>query len=185
MKKIIFTLSLMVLYVLSSQAQDASVEKSLFGAQAGFFGVWAYNESRLSNELTLRTELGLDLTVFNNFFISGTRTLWTPVINLEPRWYYNLNKRKEKGRSIANNNGNFLSLKFSYNPDLFVISSEDNIFVPNQISIVPTWGIRRSIGKHFTYETGFGLGYSRVLDNVLGDRNATVANLHLRIGFDF
>jgi hypothetical protein len=26
----------------------------------------------------------------------------------------------------------------------------------NQISIIPTWGIKRNIGNHFTYETGIG-----------------------------
>lgn len=186
MKRIIFTLSLALLCVLSNQAQEINVKKSLFGVQIGLLGAWAYNESKLSDELAIRTELGLNLGVFNSFLTpGGTKTLWAPVINLEPRWYYNLERRKKKGKPITNNNGNFLSLQVSYHPDLFVISSLDNITIPNQISVIPTWGIRRHIGNHFTYETGFGIGYRRILDDIIGNRNDVAVNLHVRIGFDF
>ncbi len=185
MKKIVITF-IFCLSLFSMKAQDASVEKSIFGVQTGFLGVWGYNESKLSNELSLRTEVGLDISVFDSFFIpGGAQTVWTPVINLEPRWYYNLNRRQEKGRSISNNSGNFLSVKFSYHPDLFVISSTQNISIPNQISVIPTWGIRRNIGKYINYETGFGLGYNRVLDNIVGDKGDIIANLHIRIGLNF
>jgi hypothetical protein len=185
MKKITFILFL-IFATQITKAQDASVEKSIFGIQTGFLGAWGYNESKLSNEFTLRTEVGLDLSVFDSFFIpGGTQTVLTPVSNLEPRWYYNLNKRQEKGKKIANNSGNFFSLKFSYHPDLFVISSQKNITIPNQISVIPTWGIRRTIGKSISYETGFGLGYGRILDDIIGDKGEVRANIHLRIGFDF
>lgn len=185
MKKITISLFL-ILTSLSAMSQDASVEKSIFGIQTGFLGAWAYNESKLSDEFSLRTEVGLDVSVFDSFFIPGeAKTVWSPVINLEPRWYYNLNSRKEKGKSIANNSGNFLSVKLSYHPDLFVISSTKNITIPNQISIIPTWGIRRNIGKYINYETGFGIGYNRILDNVFGDKGEVIANLHIRIGLNF
>jgi hypothetical protein len=69
----------------------------------------------------------------------------TPVITAEPRWYYNLNKRVNKSKRIDGNNGNFISLKTSYHPDWFVISNYDNINIISDISLVPTWGIRRNI----------------------------------------
>lgn len=54
--------------------------------------------------------------------------------------------------------------------------------MPNQIAIIPTWGIRRKLGKLFEYEVGFGIGYRRIFDNTFFEQNEVAANLHLRIG---
>ena len=43
-----------------AKSQDASVEKSTFGIQTGVLGVWAYKETELSNQIALRTEIGMD-----------------------------------------------------------------------------------------------------------------------------
>lgn len=186
MKKIAITVILCTLFF-PIQAQENSVEKSIYGVQTGLLGVWGFNESRLSNEIALRTEVGFDLGLFDTFLIPGdVQTIWVPVISLEPRWYYNLDRRVRKGKSIVRNRANFLSLNVTYAPDIFVISSVDNINVPNQVSIIPTWGVRRTIGKFLSYETGFGIGYVTVLDNdIIGDKSDVAVNVHLRIGFDF
>ena len=183
MKKITFLL----LTVFSFQfltAQDASVEKSIFGVQTGFFGVYGFNETKLSNKIALRTEIGLDAGLLLEN--SGSASfIFTPVLRAEPRWYYNLERRVSRGKRITRNTGNFVSLNVSFNPDLFLIDfTNRNVSVPNQISIVPTWGIRRSLGKHISYETGFGIGYRRILDDSFFDQNEVAVNLHLRIGFD-
>lgn len=186
MKKTTITLFLIAICSLSIQSQEASVEKSIYGVQTGLLGVWGYNESRLSNEFSLRTEVGLDFRILNSFFIpGGNKTLWAPSIRLEPRWYFNLEKRLKKGKNISNNRGNFLSLAVTYFPDLFVISSVDNIFVPNQFSVLPTWGIRRHLGKKITFETGIGIGYGKVIDKRFRDEGEVIGNIHLRFGFDF
>lgn len=168
-------------------AQTASVEKSTFGIQTGFLGIWVHNEAKLSNQIALRTELGLDTGIFSGYS-RDTGFLLVPTITLEPRWYYNLNKRVKKSRRIDGNSGNFISIKSTYHSDLFVISNEDNINFITDISIVPTWGIRRNVGKHFTYETGIGIGYIHYFkdENVYLDNEADVAvNLHLRVGYRF
>ena len=85
-------------------------------------------------------------------------------------------------------------------PDWFLIKSysdrtwtslpEPNRNVYDQISIIPTWGIRRTLGNHFDYEAGLGLGYAyrfQFKENgytYKGD-GSTVLNLHLRIGYHF
>ena len=43
-----------------NKSQDASVEQSTFGIQTGVLGVWAYKETKLSNQIALRTEIGMD-----------------------------------------------------------------------------------------------------------------------------
>lgn len=93
-----------------------------------------------------------------------------------------------KGRRIDGNSGIFLSLKTSYHPDWFVISNYDEIRIVSDISIVPTWGIRRNIGDHFTYETGIGIGFLYYFAKDAGyseNESYITLNLHLRFGYRF
>ena len=168
-------------------AQEVSVEKSVFGIQTGLLGVWIHNESKLNNEFVLRSELGFDSGIwYSDFLDEEVSYLMTPVLTLEPRFYYNLNKRNSKSKIVTNNNGNFISLKTSYHPDWFVISNKE-VSILSDISIIPTWGLRRNLGTHFSFETGLGIGYSYLLtkDSESTDRSGVAANIHLRIGYIF
>lgn len=185
MKKLVLTTCL-CLFTLLAKAQDASVEKSIYGVQFGVLGVWVHNESRLTNSIALRGELGLDTGLYGSS--ESTNFLLGVAISLEPKWYYNLQKREDKSKRIDGNSGNFISLKMKYHPDILIASSEENITVLSDFSIVPTWGIRRNIGKHFNYEAGFGIGYIHFFrkKNVYLNNEPDVAvNLHARIGYKF
>ena len=191
MKKYIILYLVLGLSITINSQNDAtkeSVEKSVFGVQTGFLGVWVHNESRLSNSIALRSEIGLDTGITGGDVYGNTSAFFVSVITLEPRWYYNLEKRKAKSRRTDGNSGNFISIKTSYHPDWFTINKPNNVIFLSDISIIPTWGIRRNIGKHFNYETGIGVGYVHVFekDNViLLDDPDVAVNLHLRIGYRF
>ncbi len=171
------------------KSQNASVEKSTYGIQTGIVGFWGHNESKLSNSIALRTELGLAGGIYwhSNSHISVFEYALTPEMTLEPRWYYNLNKRKKKGKNINGNSGNFLSLNVNYFTDWFIISNVKNTEIDSQIWIVPSWGIKRNIGNHFTFETGVGIGAKFYLENKDFNDNESkiIFNLHLRIGYRF
>lgn len=195
MKKNVLTLFLCVFtLIVKSQStlekpENLSVEKSIFGIQTGFAGLWAYNELKLSNQIALRTELGFDFSK-NEDFYPEAGFLLTTVVSLEPRWYYNLNKRASKSKSIKGNSGNFFALKTSFHSDDLLIKFGDNskAKIVDNLSIIPTWGIRRSIGKHFNYETGIGVGYIHYFSKNSGfkmDKGETAVNLHLRVGYQF
>ena len=79
-----------------------SVEKSIFGIQTGVLGIWAYNETKLSNTIALRTELGFDFGIWETTFYDDYDSpfLLTPVIVIEPRFYYNLEKRSKNSKSL-------------------------------------------------------------------------------------
>lgn len=184
----IYRLGLALLLPFFMWSQETSVEKSVMGVQAGFLGGWLHYETKLSNLISLRGEMGLDMAIWGGSFYDKTGYVFAPVISLEPRWYYNLNKRVKKDRPIDGNSGNFIALKTSYHPDWFVISNHDNIRIVSDISIIPTWGIRRNIGNHFTFETGIGLGYAYYFaGNAFygGNKSSGIVNLHLRIGYTF
>ena len=173
----------------NSIAQNASVEKSIWGIQTGFLGIWINNELKLSESIALRSEIGLDLDVFDTDFGDSKNYFSAPVITIEPRWYYNFNKRVKKGKRTDGNSANFIALKTSYHPDWFVISQYENFSIISDLSIVPTWGIRRNIGKHFGYETGIGLGYRYTFYSNYTNYRKNVGelwfNLHLRIGYKY
>ncbi len=173
----------------TEQAQKSSVEKSIFGIQTGYAGLWIYNELKLSNQIALRTELGFD-AYDNDEFYPDTGFLLTTVITAEPRWYYNLNKRLSKSKRIDNNSGNFFSLKTSFRSDNLLINfGDDNkAQIVDNLAMIPTWGIRRNLGKHFNYETGIGIGYIHYFAKSSGfakDKGEAAINLHLRIGYQF
>jgi hypothetical protein len=196
MKRVIAILILA--FNLNINAQEVGVEKSIFGIQTGFgvqTGIWFNNESKLSNSIVLRSEIGLekDFTVGDHY--DGAGFILQPVLTVEPRYYYNLEKRNSKGKKTANNSGNYISIKTSYHPDWFVINLADNVTKTADLAIVPTWGLKRQIGNHFTYETAVGFGYRVVylkensvngnVQNVDGayNRNQYIPYLHIGIGY--
>lgn len=189
MKKIIF----IFLFCLSSslaQSQRASVEKSVSGVQTGFLGIWVHNEFKLSNRIALRIELGFDGGFFGGigFDSRNGNFLLAPVFTVEPRWYYNLNKRNKKSKRIDGNSANFITLQTSFNPDWFLISNVKNVSIDSQVSFIPTWGIRRNIANHFNFEAGAGLGYILYFERNFGRRNSyggAAINIQVRIGYRF
>ncbi|MDQ7960292.1 hypothetical protein [Flavobacterium lindanitolerans] len=171
-------------------AQDYSVEKSTFSFQTGFFGFWLNNESRLSDKVTLKTEIGLDVFTQKNNDNEGSVDFdaLVPVITFEPRWYYNLEKRGAKGKNIHNNAANFIALTVSYHPDWFVITGVENAYLNHQVAVVPKWAMKRNIGKSdFTYELGAGLGYNFIFNKKypFDDSGEVWFDLHARIGYIF
>ncbi len=169
-------------------SQNASVEKSTSGIQIGVLGAWFYNEAKLSDKISLRSELGLDAGIFGIMHRYEVGYIWIPDITIEPRYYYNLDKRVSKLKSIAGNSGNFVSLKTSYYPDWFVITKNKSLRPYNHISVIPTWGMKRNIGNHFTFETGIGIGYRYYFTKSVGfmeNEYDRTLNLHLRIGYRF
>lgn len=186
MKKNLFLLSIIFTAssIFAQENQTASVEKSIFGVQTGLLGIWGNNESRLTNQLSLRSEIGMDMGVL----IGGNSDdgfVLIPVLRIEPRWYYNLEKRSGKGKSISKNSGNFFTLSTTYNPDWFSLSNSDNIKVISSIAIIPKWGIKRTYGKSFTFETGIGVGYIKSLNPNYDLLSDVGVDLHLRIGYTF
>lgn len=181
----IMTLILMLLFggrVFSQQ--KATVEKSIFGIQTGFLGFWINNESSLSSNLSLKSELGLDAGLFGGNSNDKIGSVVVPVLTLESRYYYNIQKRGVNNKVTANNSANFIALNLKYQSDVFIISN-NNVDVISTISIIPKWGIRRNLGNNFNYETGFGVGYRHFLEKLNSENGEVAVDLHLRIGYNF
>jgi hypothetical protein len=188
MKKIIYVT--VVLFITQTNfSQSKGIKKSLFNFQTGILGTWLNNETKLTNNLSLRSEIGLDAGVFGGEINDSPGLFLTPVINLEPRFYYNINNRINKNKNTSNNGANFFTTSLSYHPDWFVISSKNNIDVYNQLSIIPKWGLRRNIANsNFNFEAAIGFGYRFYFLKQYGyskNDGETALDLHLRIGYSF
>lgn len=183
---------------LNANCQTVGVEKTFFSIQTGLAGIWINNETKLSNSIALRSEIGIEHDFFVGDQYDGVGFILQSVLTLEPRYYYNLKKRNSRGKKTSKNSGNYLSLKTSYHPDWFVLNLDENITKTADLSIIPTWGIKRQIGSNFTYEAGLGLGYrivylkpnyyngsSQNVDDVSTNRNQYTPYLHLRVGYAF
>lgn len=187
MRKLLLSLAFFCTTITGFAQASTTVEKSIWNAQTGILGIYINNESRLTGKLALRTEVGLDA----GFATNSNDTKWglMPAFNIEPRFYYNIEKRANKGRNTSGNAANYLALLVKYNPDWFLITGDDNVVNENMIAIVPKWGIRRNIGQSkFNYEAGIGIGYYSYIgpDRRHYDYPDGVAvDLHLRIGYRF
>ena len=187
MKKITFILFLLIGFTVLGQ--ETEVEKSIFGVQTGVLGIWAHHEARLADELALRSELGFDAGLFGGDFFENSDFVLFPTINVEPRYYYNLKKRADKGKRTSRNTANFITVRFSYSPDWFSINSSDaDIRQAENLAIIPKWAIRRSYDSGFTFETGIGFGYRYFFLKQYGfqeNEQDPTLDLHIRIGYSF
>lgn len=184
MKRLIFlTLVFVVINVYSQE--KATVKKSLTGIQVAFLGAELYNEARLSDDFSLRSQLELHASIWLGPAYSKTGFALVPSISLTPKFYYNLRKRVSRGKNATNNSGNYLAAKLMYVPEWFVItnSNEIEILVNEAIIIIPTWGFRRNFARHFNYEFRAGVGLGKELKKSYSPFLAI--DLSFKVGYDF
>lgn len=142
------------LIIISSQtvkSQTASsIERKVTSLDIGLFGSWFNYERQLAGSLTLNAEVGLDAEFGPGYY------LFVPTLRLEPRYYYNFNKRVTQQKRTSNNSANFLSILVLHYSDLFKISNRDNFSTTPSTSIFAKWGLRRSLGEHIDFEFATG-----------------------------
>src|SRR5688572_2951049 len=100
MRAFLLTLALCSLAFLS-KAQEASVERSTTGIQVGLMGIWVHNEARLTNQIALRSEIGVKSGTSRSYYKQATWVYMTPMFILEPKIYYNLDQRSLKSKDIS------------------------------------------------------------------------------------
>ncbi|WP_116108569.1 hypothetical protein [Lewinella sp. IMCC34191] len=166
-----------------AQSAEAGAVERVYGAQIGYLGAWGYAELPLGRQVVARLSAGMDAGVRWGSYYETTDFALVPVIAASPRWYYNLDKRMRKDKWTARNAANFFSLPVTYHPGWFTITDERGIGADKGISIIPTWGIRRNLGKHLNVEVGFGFGYSLRWLQFDNRRSRGAIWIPLRIGF--
>ena len=106
-KRLFFSMFTLLPFLLQAQqaSEVTSVEKSIFGVQFGAAGFWANNETKLSNTVALRSEIGFRITnirLGNPIYRIGNEPFIPLVLTLEPRYYCQIKKRYSQGLRIDN-----------------------------------------------------------------------------------
>lgn len=161
MKRII-VLGLVFISCLVSAQEEVSVEKNLNSVQVGLFSVSFQKEFRLERKFTFRGEIGLMTGSSNVEFPDGQKVksfMVVPFVNVEPRWYYSLDRRKRLNKNTANNSSNYFSLFTSFESASTAIVNTKDLEVAPCIKIVPEYGFRRGFGKKWFSEYSAGIGY--------------------------
>jgi hypothetical protein len=194
MKKIVLFI-LFLFFSLNAICQQAAVEKHLYGFQLGLLSASFQYETKLARKVALHVETGAALYTYkvesnDSTEKSKTGTITAPFFAIEPRFYYGLDRRAKLNRNTSHNGSNFISLNMLYvaNDNEFSNSNSDYKVVPS-VSVIPTYGIRRSFAKNFNYEFLFGWGYKyNIFSESKGcncSHDETELNLQAKIGYNF
>ncbi|HPW26097.1 MAG TPA: hypothetical protein PLY31_03095 [Tenuifilaceae bacterium] len=158
-------------------AQDSLMVQKNHSISMEVAGLTYNYETPVANKITLIGRLGLQAGVgYSSSF--GSYYAISPAVSLEPRFYYNISKRKSIGKNILGNSANFLSINTMYvlDPVIEHKTTSSDFFVVN-----PQWGIRRVYWNHFLLEAGAGFSY---FFNTHGDNDFGLM-LNLRLGYSF
>lgn len=180
MKKIFVLFSFIVSITLFSQEKASDV----LSAKVGLIGAWLSYEKAVSPSITLVGEVGYEggfSYSYSSTFGSDLKYAFSTVFSLEGRYYYNFNKRIEKGKNTMNNAANFFGLEMSYAPDLGTIKNSDNYEFLKSFTIAPKYGFRRNLSEKFNFEFAAGPGYQWGENG----NDGVVLSVDARFGFIF
>jgi hypothetical protein len=156
----IFTL-MMVLFCILTQAQNNATNKlhSITKLNLELQGFGISFEPRLSNSVTMDLSAGIGTGGYDIWSENFTYVVYpqgpTGFISITPKFYYNLKKRLAKGKPVDLNSGNYIGLRIKYTSR----SIAENTDIRDALLFNTHWGMQRAIGKRWTLNTHFGLGY--------------------------
>lgn len=181
MPKKLLTLSTIFLFVcLHVNAQEDLWRKpGQLKANVSLLGVNANYELRLLKYSTLNLEAGIELGVsYSNSSYWGEEWEFAlyPVFSAEFRQYYGIARRAARNKRIDNNAGNFFSFTGGYQGR--PITATDNYYSGTAV-FTPAWGMQRSWGRHFSFESRFGVSF--VPGDV--DDNTVYPSVRVSIGY--
>ncbi|PRY86262.1 hypothetical protein [Mongoliibacter ruber] len=145
-----------------------------FESEAQTVDLWKLNlitpslefEKSLSPKITLAQKAGITYSgshppLTEPSISTGLLLQLAPFYDIQARRYYNFEKRKAKGKSIENNNGNYLTLRAQYvGPE---ITASFVRYSPHTFKIGPHWGLQRNEGVIQYY---FNIGPAYIFDDI-------------------
>ncbi|GEM51156.1 hypothetical protein HX001_13180 [Empedobacter brevis] len=194
MKKILLT------FLVSTSLFAQEKTTNLFNVNASVIGIGVQFEKSLGEKYTGVASLdyiGGFMYSYSDYSGSDFDYVLTTRFALEGRYYYNFDRRIEKGKNTTNNSANYIAFKTVLIPDWFTTSS-DNLKINPQGALTLNYGLKRSFSKKFFYEFYTGLGISLYEeDRIYYDENAMdyriknssksgiALDLGFRVGYNF
>ena len=175
-------LAILALFTITTYAQEQQSYKTEKVFRINFLNPGAELELPTGDYSTFSTGLGVgygggypDLTYKDN----GIIYIIAPFLDLQQKWFYNLNKRIGKNKTVENNSGNFISARFiTRGPSI-----AENVNRTSDIDFAfgPTWGIQRKYGEKF--HLLFDIGPQYYFDTE-GNGNIFPIVFQINLGFD-
>lgn len=189
-----FVLAFVLMSFMVKAQEEVSVEKKLLGIQLGYINTSFQYETKLDRKITLLSEVGITLATSKKDYVDPNIkdervSVIAPYLNLEPRWYYGLDRREKFGRNTKHNSSNYVAFSTSYVSNKTPIVHSGNFDIVSALYVIPKYGIRRAFAKNFNYEFSAGLGYQynifSVNEGCNCDHADTVIDIQAKIGYNF
>ena len=168
MRKSMLLLPLFAGQSLLSFGQDRksdSTLSSLLMLDLGGQGIGVTYEHRLSNKITgdISAGIGGGHDIGEGFFEInyGYPAFY---VSLTPKFFYNRQKRIDKGKEMILNSGNYIGLRFKF------VAANNGPFDYYRNSVLGNihWGMRRALGQHWLFNFHVGAGYAEDIDYGFG-----------------
>ena len=156
----LISISIFILIYGLASAQTGSTT-TINTLKATFLGLSYSYEQSMSQKSTINYEF-IMAGAFGSNFMYGNFWLIAPVIRAEPRYYYNIINRYDKGRKTKNNSANYLAISADYQLGTGFGRNASSI---STFNLIPKWGIKRTIGNHFIFEFATGIGAQKSQNN--------------------
>jgi len=156
-----FVFLVLILNGNSITAQSVSLKENLF--KINIISPGFSFERKVSNNKSINFDANLSIGfAMQNDDESNTnsnfKVLASPFLRSQYRYYYNLQRRINKSKSINNNSGSFIALNGSYyfNP----INSQDYISNYDGLTLGGVWGFQKTYKSNLNISSNIGLGYN-------------------------
>ena len=116
-----------------------------------FLFTYSYERS-----ITKKTVLNLEFVAADVLGLFGEDRYFVPKVKIEPRYYYGYIKRQQRGQNVLNNSSDFLALEMSYQ----WLWIKDRAGTYWQWNVIPKWGLRRAVSRHFIVEFSVGANFN-------------------------
>lgn len=83
------------------------------------------------------------------------------LVNIQPRWYYQMARRVREGRSANNLSGDYLGLELAHMVYGLGLSAERERFASSETTVALRWGLQRRLFRSGFADVSFGVGARR------------------------
>lgn len=153
---ILFVLSLSVLCAQQVENKDKEVEDIWSISYYDLTGLSGSYEMKIAPEMTLNVEAGA-VVLFDFGKNQKDAYALAPFVKTNAMYYYNFKKRAKKGKNTKRNAANFLTIGAEMLPSVHYLS-ERKTGIDKTTTLYGAWGLRRNLGRNFTFQTEVGLG---------------------------
>lgn len=172
--------NVLILSVVITTSVIYSQNKHYLEAGIDLIGLDLSYERNLNNKFSIKSSLGYNGSIYRtneNIFVLQ------PNIIVQPRFYYNKDKRNSKGKNTDYNSANFISLNLEY------LTSELNIsnagfYEPELFTIGTGWNLRRRIkSTKFVYEFSTGIVYNYNINRIYSEDDKLKPYINFRLSY--